>query len=355
VKIAIVTDAWFPQTNGVVKTLATTTDRLRQLGHDVCVIEPGQFRTFPCPTYPEIRLAWLPYRPLDRLLREFVPDAVHIATEGTLGAAARKWCLRHRMGFTTSYHTQFPEYVRARAPIPLSLSYAHLRRFHSAAVRTMAATPSLQRQLEARGFRNIVRWTRGVEVELFKPSDKRHLSYPRPIAIYVGRVAVEKNIEAFLRFEWPGTKVVVGDGPARKALEAQYPKTKFAGYRYGEELASHIAAADVFVFPSRTDTFGLVLLEAMACGVPVAAYPVTGPVDVVQSGVTGVLDEDLRTAALAALRVDPERCRAYALEHTWEAATQQFLNNLAPRSDEAARTGQAAAPQAAWSLDQLRR
>lgn len=354
-KIAIVTDAWFPQTNGVVKTLVTTADRLRRLGHEVCMIEPGQFRTFACPTYPEIRLAWFPYRQLARLLCELVPDAVHIATEGTLGTAARKWCLRQRMEFTTSYHTQFPEYVRARAPIPLSLSYAHLRRFHGAATRTMTATPSLQRQLETRGFRNIVRWTRGVEVELFKPGDKHYLSYPRPIAIYVGRVAVEKNIEAFLRFRWSGTKVVVGDGPARRALQAQYPATIFVGYKHGEELASHIAAADVFVFPSRTDTFGLVLLEALACGVPVAAYPAIGPVDVVQSGVTGVLDQDLRTAALAALQIDPNRCRAHALEHTWEAATEQFLNNLAPRDKGTACAGQAGVSRTGWSLNQQRR
>lgn len=334
-KIAIVTDAWFPQTNGVVKTLDTTAKRLRGLGHDVCVIEPNQFRTFPCPTYPEIRLAWFPYSHLNALLTEFAPDAIHIATEGTLGAAARKWCLRHRHPFTTSYHTQFPEYVRARAPIPLSFTYAHLRRFHSAAARTMVATPTMQRQLEARGFRNIVRWTRGVDVELFKPRDKRFLDLPRPIAIYVGRVAVEKNIEAFLAIDWPGTKVVVGDGPARKTLEAKYTEARFVGYKFGEELASHVAAADVFVFPSRTDTFGLVLLEAMACGVPVAAYPVIGPIDVVQSGVTGVLDEKLQKAAVEALQLNPAQCRAYALEHTWDAATQQFLTNLAFRQASA--------------------
>ena len=334
-KIAIVTDAWFPQTNGVVMTLNTTAQILRLRGHEVCVIEPGRFRTFPCPTYPEIRLAWFPCRRLDSLLREVAPDAIHIATEETLGAAARRWCLRRKMPFTTSYHTQFPEYVRARAPIPLALSYAYLRNFHSAAARTMVATPHMQRQLEARGFRNIVRWTRGVDVELFKPTDKSYLHYPRPLAMYVGRVAVEKNIEAFLAMDWPGTKVIVGDGPARKQLAAQYPQAEFVGYRFGEELASHVAAADVFVFPSRTDTFGLVMLEAMACGVPVAAYPVTGPIDVVESGVTGVLDEDLRAAALAALQMDPKHCRAYALEHTWQVATEQFFGNLAPRNAEA--------------------
>jgi glycosyltransferase involved in cell wall biosynthesis len=332
VRIAIVTDAWLPQTNGVVRTLSKTADQLRTLGHDVRVIEPNQFRTFPCPTYPEIRLAWLPYRRTGKLLGEFDPDAIHIATEGTLGGAARTWCLRQRMPFTTSYHTQFPEYVRARAPIPLSVSYAFLRNFHGAAARTMVATPTMQRQLESRRFKNIVRWTRGVDTQLFRPRDKQGLQFPHPIALYTGRVAVEKNIEAFLQFEWPGTKVIVGDGPARAELEAKYPNAKFVGYKFGDELAAHVAAADVFVFPSRTDTFGLVLLEAMACGVPVAAYPVTGPIDVVQPGVTGVLHENLREAALQALQLDPRQCRSYALEHTWEAATEQFLNNLALRS-----------------------
>lgn len=331
-KIAIVTDAWRPQTNGVVKTLSTTVAGLQALGHEVRVIEPTQFRTFPCPTYPEIRLALFPYRRLAGMLEEFQPDAIHIATEAMLGAAARKWCLRRRFPFTTSYHTQFPEYVRARAPIPLSVSYAHLRRFHSAAARTMVATPTMQKQLEARGFRNIVRWTRGVDVALFKPGTKSFLDLPRPIAMYVGRVSVEKNIEAFLQLELPGTKVIVGDGPARSELEAKYPGARFVGYKYGEELAAHVAAADVFVFPSRTDTFGLVLLEAMACGLPVAAYPVIGPVDVVTNGVTGVLSEDLRAATLAALKLDPQQCRAYALTHTWEAATRQFLSHLAPRT-----------------------
>jgi glycosyltransferase involved in cell wall biosynthesis len=336
VKIAIVTDAWHPQTNGVVKTLSTTAEGLRSLGHEVAVIEPGRFRTFPCPTYPEIRLSWFPARTLGGLLAEWEPEAIHIATEGPLGAAARSWCLRRRFPFTTSYHTQFPEYLRARAPIPLALSYAHLRRFHSAAVRTLVATATMQRQLEARGFRNIVRWTRGVDVGLFRPRDKDFLQLPRPIAMYLGRVAVEKNIEAFLRLDLPGTKVVVGDGPARAALEARYPAARFVGYKFGEELAAHLAAADVFVFPSRTDTFGLVLLEAMACGVPVAAYPVAGPIDVVRPNVTGVLDEDLRAAALGALRLDPAQCRSHALDHTWEAATRQFLSHLASRPVSAA-------------------
>jgi glycosyltransferase involved in cell wall biosynthesis len=333
VKIAIVTDAWRPQTNGVVQTLSTTAQTLRAGGHEVMAVEPNQFHTFPCPTYPEIRLAWFPYRRLSHLLREFSPDCIHIATEGTLGMAARSWCVRHRFPFTTSYHTQFPEYVRARAPIPLALSYAHLRRFHSAAARMMVATPTLQVQLETRGFRNIVRWTRGVEVELFKPGDKEFLDLPRPIFVYLGRVAVEKNIGAFLALDLPGTKLVIGDGPERRSLQAEFPAAQFVGYKFGAELAAHLAAADVFVFPSRTDTFGLVLLEALACGVPVAAYPVTGPIDVIENGATGVLDENLRAAALAALQLNPAHCRAFALAHTWEAATKQFLGNLAPREE----------------------
>ena len=330
-KIAIVTDAWRPQTNGVVQTLSTTAQTLSAAGHEVLIVEPNQFRTFPCPTYPEIRLAWFPYRRLSQLLSDFSPDCIHVATEGTLGMAARSWCLRNRFPFTTSYHTQFPEYVRARAPIPLAISYAHLRRFHSAAARIMVATPTLQKQLETRGFSNIVRWTRGVNVELFTPGDKAFLSLPRPIFAYMGRVAVEKNIEAFLDLDLPGTKLVIGDGPARRELQQEFPAARFVGYKYGAELAAHLAAADVFVFPSRTDTFGLVLLEALACGVPVAAYPVTGPIDVIENGATGVLDEDLRAASLAALKLDPAKCRAFALTHTWEAATKQFLGNLAPR------------------------
>jgi 1,2-diacylglycerol 3-alpha-glucosyltransferase/glucuronosyltransferase len=331
VKIAIVTDAWRPQTNGVVQTLCTTAQTLRAGGHEVLIVEPGQFRTFPCPTYPEIRLAWFPYRRLAKLLREVAADCIHIATEGTLGLAARSWCRRNRFPFTTSYHTQFPEYVRARAPIPLAVSYAHLRRFHAAAARTMVATPTLQKTLESRGFRHIVRWTRGVDVQLFKPGDKQFLNLPRPIFGYVGRVAVEKNIEAFLSLDLPGTKLVIGDGPERLALQARFPETVFVGYKFDAELAAHVGAMDVFVFPSRTDTFGLVLLEALACGVPVAAYPVTGPIDVIENGTTGVLGEDLLTAALAALKLDATKCRAFALAHTWEAATKQFLGNLAPR------------------------
>jgi glycosyltransferase involved in cell wall biosynthesis len=328
-KLALVTDAWHPQTNGVVRTLATTVQHLRAQGVEVRVFSPEGHRTVPCPGYPEIRLALLPGRALRRQLDEFAPDAIHISTEGPLGLAARGWCRRRGRDFTTAYHTQFPEYVRARAPVPLDLGYAVVRWFHSGARRTLVATDSMQRLLERRGFRNVTRWSRGVDADLFRPRDKAFLDLPRPIWLYVGRVAVEKGIERFLELDLPGSKLVVGDGPARAELQRAWPHAHFVGFRHGDDLASHVAASDVFVFPSRTDTFGLVLLEAMACGVPVAAYPVTGPIDVVQDGVSGCLDEDLRSAALRCLRLDPADCRRRALEFSWEACTRQFRAALA--------------------------
>lgn len=328
-KIAIVTDAWYPQTNGVVRTLSTTVELLRAEGTEVMVLSPQGFHTIPCPTYPEIRLSLFASRAVARKLDEFAPDAVHIATEGPLGLAARRWCVRRDRAFTTAYHTQFPEYLRARFPLPLSVSYCFLRWFHGGARRTLVATPSMRRQLEARGFGNLAIWGRGVDADLFRPRPKDILDLPRPVWLYLGRVAVEKGVEDFLGLDLPGTKLVVGDGPARAALEERHPDAVFVGFQHGDDLARFVAACDVFVFPSRTDTFGLVLLEAMACGVPVAAYPVTGPIDVVVNGVTGILDDDLRRAALAALALDPEACRTHALRHSWEAATQQFLNALA--------------------------
>jgi len=329
-KIALVTDAWLPQTNGVVRTLTITAERLSQAGHEVTAITPVDFRTVPCPTYPEIRLSLLAAGRVRRRLDALDPDAVHIATEGPLGLAARRWCLRRGRSFTTSYHTQFPEYVRARVPIPVAVSYAFLRWFHGSAAHTLVATPSMQKALAERGFRNLVLWSRGVDTELFRPRDESFLELPRPIWLYFGRVSVEKGIEEFLALDLPGTKLVVGDGPATESLRRKYAGAVFTGYRFGDELARHVAAADVFVFPSRTDTFGLVLLEAMACGIPVAAFPVTGPIDVVVNGVTGVLSEDLRAAALNALHLDRRACREHALRYTWEAATRQFIASLAP-------------------------
>jgi glycosyltransferase involved in cell wall biosynthesis len=329
-RIAIATDAWQPQINGVVRTLGQTAAHLKELGHEICFITPLDFRTCPCPTYPSIRLAIFPTPGVRHRLKEFGPQAVHIATEGPIGHAARSLCLRQGVPFTTSYHTQFPEYVRARFPIPINWSYAYLRRYHSRAVRTMIATQSMRCMLQARGFKNLEIWARGVDFTLFQPGPKSFLPDPRPISMYMGRVAVEKNIEAFLKLDLPGTKYVVGDGPDLEQLRSRYRDIKFVGQKTGHELTSHIAAADVFVFPSLTDTFGLVLLEAMACGVPVAAYPVTGPIDVVQQGKTGVLDHDLRRAVLGALKLNPADCVAYARQHSWRNWTERFVSLLEP-------------------------
>jgi glycosyltransferase involved in cell wall biosynthesis len=282
------------------------------------------------PTYPEIRLALFPGRRLAAMMDEADPDAIHIATEGALGHAARRYCLRRGLPFTTAYHTQFPRYVRMRAPIPASWTYAWLRRFHAPAERTMVPTPSMRDELAEHGFGHLVIWSRGVDTKIFRPAAKSFLDLPRPVSLYVGRVAVEKNVEAFLELPLPGTKVVIGDGPDLRVLRQRYPEVCFTGYRHGEELARHVAAADVFVFPSRTDTFGLTMLEAMACGVPVAAYPVTGPRDVVRDGVTGALDENLGRAVERALGLDSEDCVRFARSRTWDHSAADFLGYLAP-------------------------
>lgn len=296
-RIALVTDAWHPQVNGVVRTLATTRKCLEAAGHDVVVLSPEGRRTIPCPTYPEIRLVLFPGRHVARTLRDQAPDAIHIATEGPLGIAARRFCARERLSFTTAYHTQFPQYVRSRVPFPLAWSYAYLRHHHNQARRTLVATRHMRDDLIAHGFGDVVIWSRGVDTRLFRPCGRKHINASRPISIYVGRVAIEKNLEAFLDAPLAGTKVIVGDGPDFARLQTRYPAARFVGYKFGDELAQHLSSADVFVFPSRTDTFGLVMLEAMACGTPVAAYPVTGPIDVVQDGYSGALDEDLTRAA----------------------------------------------------------
>lgn len=332
-KIMIVTDAWAPQTNGVVRTLGQTIAWLRRFGHEIKTLTPSDFRSIACPTYPEIRLSLFPFNKVERTILDFAPQALHIATEGPLGLSARKFCVRRGLRFTTSYHTRFPQYLRARLPIPVETSYQILRRFHAVAARCMVSTDSLHSELAAHGFKNLASWQRGVDTELFKPGRKDFLDMPRPIAAYVGRIAVEKNIGAFLRMPWPGSKIVIGDGPERVRLQQQFPDAVFAGYRFGEHLANTLAAADVMVFPSRTDTFGLVNLESMACGVPVAAYPVTGPIDVIQDGVTGALDEDLAKAARRALCIDPHACREHALRSGWDVSTRQFESNLVPCRD----------------------
>lgn len=329
-RIALVTDAWMPQRNGVVRVLATLAETLGAMGHTIGVMEPSAFTTLPCPSYPEIPLALFPAARLGRMLDEFRPDAVHLATEGPLGWAGRAWCLRHDLPFTTAYHTKFPEYVRARTGVPLAWPYGVMRRFHGRAAATLCPSPSVYRELSAWGFPGAVEWSHGVDTRTFRPQGKDFFDLPRPIFMYVGRVAVEKNLPAFLSLDLPGTKVVVGDGPARAALIKRFPGTHFRIVNGDEELSRAFSAADAFVFPSLTDTFGLVMLEALASGVPVAAFPVTGPLDVVGGTEVGVLDEDLRRAALAALTLSPSACRDHACRFSWQTVADQFLGHLRP-------------------------
>lgn len=329
-RIMIVTDAWEPQVNGVVRTLKQTRAELQKLGHTVGLLTPLEFRTLPCPTYPEIRLSLFPGGKVGKRLKDFQPDAVHIATEGPLGLAARRFCLRNRLPFTTAYHSRFPEYVNLRFGIPLAWSYAWLRRFHNAASAVMAPTRVVIEDLEQQGFHNVVLWSRGVDLETFKPGPRDRLQTRKPIFVYVGRVAVEKNVESFLELDLPGSKWVCGDGPAAAQLRARYPDVNWLGVLNPQELAQVYNSADVFVFPSRTDTFGLVLLEAMACGCPVAAYPVTGPVDVIGPEGPGALCDDLKDACLAALTIDRAEVRRFAERYSWATASQQFLTHLHP-------------------------
>jgi glycosyltransferase involved in cell wall biosynthesis len=335
-RVLIATDAWEPQVNGVVRTLTRTIAELRAMGHEVEVVSPDQFTTLPMPTYPEIRLAMGAYEPMQERFKAFEPEAIHIATEGPVGLAARRLCIEWKLPFTTSYHTRFPEYLSARLPAPVAAGYAYVRWFHRPSGRVMVATPTMREELEKRGFRNLSQWSRGVDTDLFKLRDPNgahaHIfdGLPRPIFLNVGRVAVEKNIEAFLELDLPGSKVVVGDGPSREALMEKYPNVFFAGARFGEELAAFFAEADVFVFPSLTDTFGLVLLEAMATGTPVAGFPAPGPVDIVPGSGAGFVDEDLKKACLDCLALDRNAVRAYAMKFSWRASAEEFLRNLQP-------------------------
>ena len=329
-RILLVTDAWAPQINGVVVSLRNTVRWLLAWGHDVHVLSPQGFRTMPMPTYPEIPLALFPAREVARRFREFDPHAVHIATEGPLGAAARAYCLRHSLAFTTAYHTCFPEYVKPRFGVPLAWTYAWLRRFHAPSSAVLVATNAIRELLEGHGFRNIVHWSRGVDTSLFVPASDRSSDLRRPVFLYVGRVAVEKNLPAFLSLDLPGTKLVVGDGPQRVELERRFPEAVFVGFKSGRALAACYQRADVFVFPSRTDTFGLVMAEAMACGTPVAAFPVRGPIDVVTDRSAGVLDADLQSAALRALELDRDKVRRFAERFSWEMSSRQFLDHLVP-------------------------
>lgn len=338
-RILIATDAWHPQINGVVRTLTMMADAARDVGTDISFLTPQSFATVGLPSYPDLRVAVPGPARIAKLIAGARPDNIHIATEGPIGLLVRRYCLKRGLPFTTSFHTRFPEYISARSPIPESWVWAGLRRFHAASQAVMAATPALAEELGARGFRNVTLWPRGVDTNLFRPRDF-DLGLPRPIFLSVGRIAVEKNLEAFLALDLPGTKIVVGDGPARAELERKYPDAVFLGAMQGERLAEAYAAADVFVFPSRTDTFGLVLLEALASGVPVAAFPVCGPKDVIGGVPVGVLDEDLAAACRGALTISREECRAFALKHTWENCARAFIDNIvhARRDNHSTRT-----------------
>jgi glycosyltransferase involved in cell wall biosynthesis len=331
-RLALITDAWHPQTNGVVNTLSRLTGHLESQGTDVLVIEPRSHRTLPLPSYPEIRVARDPWKAVRRL-REFAPDAVHIATEGPLGLWIRGWLGHRGLRFTTSFHTRFPEYLNARLPVPTEWTYGLVRWFHGAAQHTLVGTQSLIRELMARSVgRRLVHWPRGVDSQAFSPEHRRPHTYPypRPVWLYVGRVAVEKSIEEFLKLNLPGTKVVVGDGPFRAELQRAFPQAVWRGWRFGQELAEHFAGADCFVFPSRTETFGNVILEAMASGLPVASVPAPGPADIIEDGVNGALSDDLHAACLRARHCSREAARATALRYSWQASHKRFLAHLVP-------------------------
>lgn len=325
-RILIATDAWQPQVNGVVQTLRMTAEHAKARGVDIRFLTPQSFRTVAMPGYRELRLALPAPAKIARLIEEAAPDAIHIATEGPIGLLVRRYCRVHKRRFTTSFHTRFPDYISARFPIPESAVWAALRWFHGKSAAVMAATPALAAELGERRFDNIKLWPRGVDANLFSPREI-DLELPKPIFLSVGRIAVEKNLEAFLDLDLPGTKVVVGDGPDREKLQRRYPTAVFPGKKFGRELADYYAAADVFVFPSRTDTYGLVLLEALASGVPVAAFPVSGPLDVIGDAPVGALRDDLHAACMEALPLSREACRAFALERSWDASCQAFLSN----------------------------
>ena len=332
-RILVATDAWHPQVNGVVRTLGSLARAADKLGVTIDFLTPEGFPSFQLPTYPGLRLALPSRRGIEDRIKANKPDAIHIATEGPVGFAVRAYCRRHGCRFTTSYTTRFPEYISARLPIPASWVYAVLRWFHSAATVTMAATPSLMTELANRGFTNLGMWTRGVDIDLFRPDRAIKLDFPRPIFMTVGRIAVEKNLEAFLSLDLPGTKIVVGNGPEETKLRQRFSAAKFLGPLENGNLAAHLAAADVFVFPSRTDTFGIVQLEALASGVPIAAFPVTGPKDVVAGHPVGVLDENLRSACLQALGLSREACRNVALDYSWEKSARQFVSHARKVAD----------------------
>lgn len=331
--LLIVSDAWGDQVNGVVTTLKRTRQCLTEQGYQVEVIGPDRFRSMPMPGYAEIELSMMPYRRLSELMDQYAPKAIHISTEGPLGWAARRYCLRNGLAFSTSFHTRFPDYLRARLPIPTAWSWAVLRRFHRPSRAVMTATQGLEDELRSRGFTGMHRWSRGVDLEDFSARIEP-IERDKPMLMYMGRVAVEKNIEAFLELSKirDAEFVVVGDGPARADLQRRYPQVDWRGYQSGQTLRDSLAEADVFVFPSRTDTFGLVMIEAMACGTPVAAYPEQGPLEIVQPGQSGGLSADLNAAVDQALTCERSAVRARAEMFSWEHATQQFWGGIHPVS-----------------------
>jgi glycosyltransferase involved in cell wall biosynthesis len=329
-KLLLISDAWDPQTNGVVTTYKNMLAEFQAMGLDTEVIHPGLFRNIPLPGYSEINLALDIWR-LGKMIENANADFIHVSVEGPLGLAARRWLNKRKLRYTTSFHTRFPEYLHERIPlVPIKLGYQFIRWFHARSAKILVTTKTMQRDLATYGFENMVVWGRGVDTQLFKPNKKLQNDPVDPVFLYVGRVAVEKNIEAFLKLKLPGRKIIIGDGPSRPSLQKKYPDVNFIGYRYGNALAEQFANADVFVFPSRTDTFGLVMLEAMACGTPVAAYPVPGPIDVVTPDITGILNENLEAAALQALTLNRKHCREYALTRSWRACAETMRDNLVP-------------------------
>lgn len=328
-RLTLVTDAWAPQINGVVTTLTNLVKELTSQGIEVDIIQPSEYKSFPLPTYHEIRCVWRP-KGLEKRILNFKPDAIHIATEGSLGWFARHIAIKHKLPFTSGYHTRYPEYIRARLPVPLVFIYALLRRFHGAAQKTLVPGLSILQDLKNKGFKHLALMSRGVNTEVFNPQQKRELNYPKPIMLYVGRIAPEKNIEQFLKLDMPGSKIIIGEGPELDNLKNRYPTCHFLGAKKGNELAEFYASADVFVFPSKTDTFGVVNIEAIACGTPVAAYPVTGPKDIITEGLNGSVNDNLQTAIQQALALPKENIHLTIPQFNWPHATQQYLQNLCP-------------------------
>lgn len=332
-RILIVSDTWHPKIDGIVRVTDQLVRRLEARGHTTLVVHPGLFFTIPFPVYPELRLALFPTPRLVRMVESFAPDHIHVMTEGPLGLAMRRLCRKRGWKFTTSYHTHLQLYVHVRLQRFLGFVYGLLNWFHKAAERTMVSTQSLAAALEAHNFKNVVLCPMGVDGDVFVRQNGIARDPNQPVFVYLGRIAPEKSVHDFLKLDLPGKKVVIGDGPSRRQLEQQFPDATFVGYQQGSQLIETLSGCDVMVFPSRTETFGLVVLEALAMGIPVAAYDVMGPRDTITHGVDGYLSHDLREAALKCLELKGDHCRQKALRYSWEATVDAFLSNLVPVSD----------------------